>query len=95
MRYKTQIYLIIFFGFYLLNINCSDKKDDGRTNIIFWHSFVSSTIPAVNKLITRFEKEHPNIKITAQYIPTGDALVQKLITSIQSNTAPDISWIHA
>lgn len=74
---------------------CSKKEDAKKTKIVFWHSFVATTIPALNELIERFEKEHPDIKIDAQYVPTGDALVQKLITSIQSKTAPDISWIHA
>ena len=46
-------------------------------------------------MIARFEEEHPHIRINAQYIPTGDALVQKLITSVQSNTAPDVSWVRA
>ena len=53
-----------------------DKKNsDGKVNIVFWHSFVSSTIPALNELIDKFEKEHPNINIDAQYIPSGDALI--------------------
>ena len=71
------------------------QADDGRTTVVFWHSLVNSTIPALDKLIERFEAEHPDIRIEAQYIPSGDALVQKLITSVRSNTAPDISWIHA
>ena len=73
----------------------SGPADDGRVSITFWHSFVQSTIPALGELIDRFETEHPGIRIDAQYIPTGDALVQKLVTSVQSKTAPDISWIHS
>ena len=68
---------------------------DGRTTVTFWHSFVASTIPALEQMIERFEEEHPDIRIDAQYIPTGDALVQKLITAVQSKTAPDISWVRA
>ncbi len=68
---------------------------DGRVTVVFWHSLVNSTIPALEVLLERFEEEHPGIRIQAQYIPSGDALVQKLITSVRSNTAPDISWIHA
>ncbi len=43
----------------------------------------------------RIETEHPDFHVKAQYIPTGDALVQKLITAIHSQTKPDISWIHS
>ncbi len=78
-------------------LHCQKKTDnnDGKVTIIFWHSFVSSTIPAFNEIIDKFESENPNIKIKAQYVPSGDALIQKLISAVQSKTAPDISWIHS
>ena len=80
----------------LVSLRCgSSPVDDGRVTITFWHSFVQSTAPALEELIARFETEHPGIRVDAQYIPTGDALVQKLVTSVQSGTAPDISWIHS
>lgn len=76
---------------------CSQKKEDagGKVTIVFWHSFVSSTVPALNELLEKFQKDNADITIKAQYIPSGDALIQKLITAVQSKTAPDISWIHA
>jgi multiple sugar transport system substrate-binding protein len=72
-----------------------EEETDGRVTVIFWHSFVSNTIPAFNALSERFEREHPTIRLKAQYIPTGDGLIQKLITAMQSKTAPDVCWIHA
>jgi len=94
-------HLNIFYPFIVLTLliifvaGCSKQEDNKKAKVIFWHSFVATTIPALNELIERFEKEHPEIDIEAQYVPTGDALVQKLITAIQSQTAPDVSWIHA
>ena len=81
----------------LLFIGCGKKEatKDDKITITFWHSFVASTIPALEDLIEQYETENPNVKIKAQYVPTGDALIQKLITAIQSKTAPDISWIHS
>jgi multiple sugar transport system substrate-binding protein len=75
---------------------CTDRRDarfDGVT-LDFWHSFVASTQPALKELVRRFEEEHPHIRIREQYIPTGDGLVQKLISSLHTGTAPDISWVH-
>jgi multiple sugar transport system substrate-binding protein len=72
-----------------------NSEEPGVVTITFWHSFVASTIPALDDLIQEFERTHPGIRVRAQYIPTGDGLIQKLITSIQSNTAPDVSWIHS
>jgi multiple sugar transport system substrate-binding protein len=88
---------LILFSSLLLAFACGGKDggSDGKTTVVFWHSFVASTVPALNELIATFESQHPDIKINAQYVPTGDALIQKLITSVQSHTAPDISWIHS
>ncbi|MBI2619855.1 MAG: ABC transporter substrate-binding protein [Ignavibacteriales bacterium] len=90
-------YLVRLALFGLISLSCSrdEQKENGRVEIVFWHSFVAATIPALDELIGMFEHEHPAIQIKAEYIPTGDALVQKLIAAVQSNTAPDISWIHA
>lgn len=92
-------YLIITFIITALIVNnCGDKnshQNDGNVKVVFWHSFISSTVPALNELIAKFERENPGIKIEAQYIPSGDALIQKLVTAVQSKTAPDISWLHS
>lgn len=77
-----------------LGCNGDTTTSDAQT-VIFWHSFTQSTRPALEKLIDRFHDEHPDIRINAQYIPTGDALAQKLVTAVQSGSAPDISWIHS
>jgi multiple sugar transport system substrate-binding protein len=76
---------------------CGGKTDKQPESIqiTFWHSLVSSTVPALNELIKKFEDEHPGVTVKGQYVPTGDALIQKLVTAVQSQTAPDISWIHA
>ena len=94
---KIVICILIFIFSSILNFQCQKQKEkvDNDIEITFWHSFVSSTIPALNNLIAKFESENPNIRIKAQYIPSGDALIQKLISAVQSETAPDISWIHA
>jgi multiple sugar transport system substrate-binding protein len=92
-----KIILLVVLLFLIAFSGCGgDKKDtSGKTTIVFWHSFVPSTIKALDELIARFEKENPDIIIKAQYIPSGDALIQKLITAVQSKSAPDISWLHS
>jgi len=81
----------------ILFAGCAKKTDQhpGTITLSFWHSTVSSTVPALNELTAKFHQEFPDIEVKPQYVPTGDALIQKLITSVQSHTAPDISWIHA
>lgn len=87
--------IIFFLAIHLLVGNCGIEQSNlSQRKITFWHSFVSSTIPALDDLFRKFELAHPDIKVQAQYVPTGDVLIQKLITAIESNHAPDISWIH-
>jgi ABC-type glycerol-3-phosphate transport system substrate-binding protein len=97
VKHSIVVSLFLICSTILIVMNCSkqDQSEGDTVTITFWHSFVSSTVPALNKLIEKFETKFPQIKIKPQYIPTGDALIQKLITSIQSQTAPDISWIHS
>lgn len=70
------------------------QGDDGAVRLTFWHSFVPASQPALDELIRRFETEHPGIRVDAQYVSTGDDLVQKLIAALHSETAPDVSWVH-
>jgi len=89
---------ILLAAILIVSFNCGGNKKEGGNSekvIVFWHSFISSSVPALNELIKKFEKENPGIRISPQYIPSGDPLIQKLITSIQSKTAPDISWLHS
>jgi len=82
----------------LIVFSCKNNNDSTTTDkveITFWHGMMASSVPALNELIKKFESEHPGIKINAQTIPNGDAGIQKLMTSLQSQTAPDISWIYA
>lgn len=93
--FRLMSLVVLCLGVGLQHCGTPERSPDGSpTRIVFWHSFVSSSVPALEQLIRRFEEEHPQIRIDAQYVPTGDALVQKLITAIQSRTAPDLAWIH-
>lgn len=90
--------LAIIAGMGAVLAACGGKdrpSSSGAVEITFWHSLVSSSVPALNDLIKKFEEEHPGITVKTQYVPTGPALIQKLVTAVQSNTAPDVSWIHA
>lgn len=90
---QRGVFVVLLFAFLLSG--CGEAADDGVVTLRFWHSFVASTRPALEELIVRFEEEHPGIRINAQYVPTGDGLVRKLMASFQTGTAPDLSWVHA
>lgn len=93
-----RLHLLSIAGILLMVAAGCGKKAEEQSSVVtltFWHSTVSSTVPALNELVEKFHREYPGIEVKPQYVPTGDALIQKLITSVQSHTAPDLSWIHA
>lgn len=99
VRSKLHFERLALLGMAALALNCGgggqSSPASGVVTLRFWHSFVAATRPALESLIERFETEHPGIRIEPQYVPTGDALVQKLVTAIHSETAPDIAWVHS
>ncbi|MBN1300194.1 MAG: ABC transporter substrate-binding protein [Melioribacteraceae bacterium] len=76
-------------------ISCSNNDHEEKVKLVFWHSFVANSLPALEKLVADYEAQNPDVDIIAQYVPSGDPLVQKLITAIQSSTSPDIAWVHS
>jgi len=66
----------------------------GKTEIVFWHSYVSYTTPAIKRLIARFEAEHPNITVRPQYVQTGDDMLLKLAPAVLTGTTPDLCWVR-
>lgn len=96
-KHIKYLFLLASFTFTIvLTSSCSDKKDtDNKIEITFWHGMMASSVPALNELIKKFEEEHPHIKINSQTVPNGDAGIQKIMTALQSNTTPDVSWIYA
>lgn len=93
---KTRWTNILFLAV-SINISCTGGPEpEARVDeVVFWHSFVSASHQSLNRIIEQFHNEHPDIRIKPQYVPSGDVLIQKLITAIQSNTTPDIAWIHS
>lgn len=65
--------LLLSVGVFVFGLSCSKKNDqtEDKITLTFWHSFVAATIPSFEELIRKFEADHADIKIKAQYVPTG------------------------
>ena len=80
-----QILLIV-----LLITGCNNQKESySEISFSTWGS--RSEISTVQKLISDFEKENPNIKIKLIHIP--DKYFQKLHLLIASDLTPDVIFI--
>ncbi len=66
----------------------SSSAPNGQTvNITYWSSSQQSEI---DYLDTNFNKTHPGIKVTGQYVASADNSTAKVVAALKSNTEPNI-----
>ena len=73
----------------------TDAKPDGKTQLVFWHSMGGKGGDAINTLVDKFNKENKNnITVTAQYQGEYDDAINKIKSSKDKNTYPDIMQLY-
>ncbi|MGE5551212.1 MAG: ABC transporter substrate-binding protein [Bacteroidota bacterium] len=77
----------------LLVAVCLPAPAQNRVTIRFMHSLVNATMPALTKLLRNFEAENPDIHVVHEFV--GDALREKLMTTVAAGQPPDVAWVHA
>lgn len=60
------------------------------TDITVWHDYDKDTGKVFNQLVAEFNKTHPNIHVTAQYITVGDNMLPKIMTALSGDQEPDL-----
>jgi len=71
---------------------CGSSSD--KIKLTFWHAMADPKDKVLKELITGFEKENTDIKITPQYVGNYDVLLQKLLASVAAGNSPDISQVY-
>ncbi len=89
---------IIFILFLLLIIvisGCGKKKQTSeKLTIEFWHAMGGPLGDALDIMIKEFNQSHPDIRVKAISMGRYEALSQKLMAAIVSNTQPDLAQAH-
>jgi multiple sugar transport system substrate-binding protein len=62
-------------------------------SLAFWNGLTGGDGPIMRKIISRFNSEHPNIKVTMTAIAWPEYF-QKLPATVTNGTAPDIGLMH-
>jgi ABC-type glycerol-3-phosphate transport system substrate-binding protein len=65
-----------------------------KVKLVFWHAMGGPLGKVVVKLVDQFNETHPDIYVKEQFMGNYDILIQKLISSIISNSQPDISQVY-
>lgn len=91
-----RVHLVaILVAVLLTGCGTGDDGSESGVELVFWHSLISSATPALDTLVSEFEAAHPHIRVRTQYVPSGNAFVQKLVSAVYSGNAPDVAWNYA
>lgn len=69
--------------------------DDGKTHVVFWHTFGKANEALLNTMIADFEAANPEIKIDAKPQGGYGEIYQKLSSAIASGDVPAMATCYA
>lgn len=69
--------------------NATTKDSNGAITLTMWHGFTGSDGPALEKVIDDFNASQEDVKVSSKVYP-WDSLYDKFLTSVTSNSAPQI-----
>jgi sn-glycerol 3-phosphate transport system substrate-binding protein len=73
----------------------SSSGSSGKTEIVFWHSMGGAGGDAINQMVDKFNKENTdNIHVTAQYQGEYDDAINKIKSSKDKKSYPDIMQVY-
>lgn len=72
----------------------SEGYDGPNVELAFWNGLTGGDGPIMRKLISQFNSEHANIKVTMTAIAWADYF-QKLPAAVSNGKAPEIGLMHA
>ena len=68
--------------------------DEGKTNIVFWHSMGGEHNETINMLAEQFNASQDKITIEPQYQGSYEESINKLKTAMRTKAGPDIIQIY-
>jgi len=76
-------------GLTICSFICINKKQNADNEVVFWTLQMNDFAPYMNKVISNFEKENPNIKIKWIDVPFSEG-EKRTLASVLSNNPPDL-----
>ena len=77
----------------ILMLQCGDTSNNRRSDgitLTYWSANSLYEINLAKKIIARWEKEHPNIRINHQPIPESRSSEEVILAAIVGGTTPDV-----
>ncbi len=107
MQRRRVAVLVTVLVFALVGAACtgsgssSGTNQGGPVNITLWHGYGNIQTPngqvnfeakSLLGLVDQFNKTHPDIHVTANYVGSNDNAYQKLTVALSGGTQPDITY---
>lgn len=85
--------LLVTIGIGVIFTGCGQKKGtntDGKEKITYMYAGGTANDVIVKEATKLFNEKHPEIEVELIYVPDWGTYVDKITTSLASNTAPDV-----
>ncbi|MEV0390610.1 ABC transporter substrate-binding protein [Nonomuraea sp. NPDC050643] len=72
-----------------------EQAAGGPVEITIWHGQEDASAKSIEKLVTRFNQSHPDIKVSTESGgATADGMLPKITAALTSDSFPDIAYLY-
>jgi ABC-type glycerol-3-phosphate transport system substrate-binding protein len=89
-----RCFLICLLPFVLLGPISGCRPASKKVRVKFWHAMGGEAQKTLKEMVARFEKENPDIKIELVGMGNYDALAQKLLGAVATQSPPTIAQMY-
>ncbi|MHA3023368.1 ABC transporter substrate-binding protein [Mycobacterium sp. BMJ-28] len=68
------------------------SSSSGPVEIAVWHGYQDTEGEVFKSLVDRYNKEHPDVKVSELY-SSNDLVLQKVLTAVRGGSAPDVAYM--
>ena len=91
MRHYLNLTVILLIGTVLISGGCARKEGTNKKEIRYAARGRAGEMDKMNKIVSAFEKKHPQIKVKTEFM-AGD-IAGKLLTEMAAGMAPDVMFL--
>jgi multiple sugar transport system substrate-binding protein len=90
---KIGIWIALILLAILAGCTPVERDLDGVTHLTLWQGINPPPNRDVfEKLVTKFNQEHPDIQVESLYVGQADQQLPKILAAVVGNAAPDLLW---
>ncbi|MEO0686305.1 MAG: sugar ABC transporter substrate-binding protein, partial [Cyanobacteria bacterium J06649_11] len=95
MFYKKLLALLIICILLITGCQNSPSKNNDVTYLTLWQGVnPPSNRDVLQKLVDKFNQNHPNIKVDSLYVGQPDQQMPKILAAVVGNAPPDLLWFN-